>query len=454
MKKIILFCLVSLLLHGAYGQTFVNNGATVVVTQGALMIVRSDFVTPGSGSLENIAGSTGILRNAGQLIMEGSFVNTSGVADGFGTNTGQYYVYGDWENDSIFTADKSTVILNGPNQVIKGVVDYTTPNPTYFYNLVDTLAGSVKTQEVDAYVTDTFTLYSSEHATGNHFLTIVNPSPAAIYIPTLTDLLGGFVSSTGNGRLVRNMNQRAEYIFPTGINEGGPKIREASITPSTTQSIAYSIRYADYAYASNTTTTDGYDTSRKSITVGEVNDVYYHIINSNGSTASADFGLFFDPAVDWRWTSMGRWQIAPEWQDLMNSVGIADPRGTGRIKIARPTVIPTTTDTIYGLIDSLPHKNDFAFPTAFVADGQGIDPVNTYFTIINQAELVTLQELSVFNRWGEMVFDSKRDGNLVWYGHFNGKLQPQGNYVYRAIVTNNATGKQYPLVTGNVSLLW
>ena len=53
-----------------------------------------------------------------------------------------------------------------------------------------------------------------------------------------------------------------------------------------------------------------------------------------------------------------------------------------------------------------------------------------------------------------MVFDSKRDGNLAWYGHFNGKLQPQGNYVYRAIVTNNATGKQYPLVTGNVSLLW
>jgi len=42
------------LLHGAYGQTFVNNGATVVVTQGAIMIVRSDFVTPGSGSLENI----------------------------------------------------------------------------------------------------------------------------------------------------------------------------------------------------------------------------------------------------------------------------------------------------------------------------------------------------------------------------------------------------------------
>ena len=117
-------------------------------------------------------------------------------------------------------------------------------------------------------------------------------------------------------------------------------------------------------------------------------------------------------------------------------------------------MIPNSTDTIYGLVDTLPHKNDFAFPTAFVADGQGIAPENTYFTIINQAEIVTLQELSVFNRWGEMVFDSKRDGSKAWYGHFNGKLQPQGNYVYRAVVTNNATGKQYPLVTGNVALLW
>lgn len=452
MKKIILFCLANVLLYCADGQTFVNNGAVVVLTQGAEMIVKTDGFTPGSGSLENIAGSTGIFRNAGTLYIEGGFVNTSGVADGFGTNTGQYRIQGDWENDSIFTADQCTVVLYGTNQVIKGVLDNTTPNPTTFYNLVDTLAGSVKTQEVDAYVTDTFTMYSSEHATGNHFLTILRPSPDAIYIPT-SELNGAFVSSTGNGRLVRNTNQKAEYIFPTGINEGGPKIREASITPSTTQPLIYSVRFADYAFNTNTTTTDGYDTIRKALSVGEVNDVYYHLISSNGSTAPADYTIFFDPAIDWHWTSMARWQIVPQWQDFQNTEGLADPRGTGRVKIAKIALVPNA-DTVFALVDSIVHKADFAFPTAFVAEGQGIAPENTYFTIINQADLVTLQELSVFNRWGEMVFDSKRDGNKAWYGHFNGKLQPQGNYVYRAVVTNNTSGKQYPLVTGNVALLW
>ena len=104
---------------------------------------------------------------------------------------------------------------------------------------------------------------------------------------------------------------------------------------------------------------------------------------------------------------------------------------------------------------------DFAFPTAFIGDGNCATCTgtpsqgnNAVFGIINQANLVTLQQLSVFNRWGEMVFDSKRDGTQNWNGHFNGKLQPEGNYVYRAVVVNNNTGKQYPLVTGNVALLW
>ncbi|MGL1386127.1 hypothetical protein ACSTJO_00080, partial [Vibrio parahaemolyticus] len=66
-----------------FGQTFVNKGANVSVTQGAVVIVKSDNVTPGSGSLENDAQSTGIFKNKGQVTIEGSFVNTSGVADGF-----------------------------------------------------------------------------------------------------------------------------------------------------------------------------------------------------------------------------------------------------------------------------------------------------------------------------------------------------------------------------------
>jgi gliding motility-associated-like protein len=119
-----------------------------------------------------------------------------------------------------------------------------------------------------------------------------------------------------------------------------------------------------------------------------------------------------------------------------------------------------TADEAHALVDTIAVKKDFNFPTAFVGDCQtctGGTPSsgnNGVFGIINQAGLVTLEDLSVFNRWGEMVFDKKREGTDDWNGHFKGKLAPQGNYVYRAVVRNNSTGKQYPLVTGNVALLW
>jgi hypothetical protein len=53
-----------------------------------------------------------------------------------------------------------------------------------------------------------------------------------------------------------------------------------------------------------------------------------------------------------------------------------------------------------------------------------------------------------------MVFNSKRDGTDKWNGHYQGKLQVQGNYVFLATVRNKVTNKTYPTVTGNLSLLW
>lgn len=445
MKKLILISLTSLLLSPiANGQTLVNNGAIFAVTPGGVMSVKTDGINVGSGSFENLASNTGIFRNAGFVEIEGSFVNTSGVADGFGTNTGVYKVQGDWDNNASFTADSSTVILYGPAQAIKG------SNATAFYNLIDTLPASVKTQQIDASVAGIFTLYNCEHATANYYLNILNPSPTAIVENTYLD---AFVSSTGNGRLLWNTNQKAEYIFPTGINENGPKIREVSITPPNSTPRTYSVRFADYAGSSNTTTTDGYDTAQKSGYISKVNDVYYHLVNAHGNTDPADLAIYFDPTVDPAWQSIARWQVVPQWQDLQNTALLADARGAPRYKIVKSAWLPTN-DTAFALVDTIAVKADFAFPSAFVGDGQGIPNANTYFGIINQAGLVTLKELSVFNRWGEMVFDSNRDGNQNWNGHFNGKLQPQGNYVYRAVVVNNSTGKQYPLVTGNVALLW
>jgi hypothetical protein len=55
MKKLLLVCLTYAACAATYAQTFVNHGAPVAVTQGGLMIVKTDGVTTGSGSLENDA---------------------------------------------------------------------------------------------------------------------------------------------------------------------------------------------------------------------------------------------------------------------------------------------------------------------------------------------------------------------------------------------------------------
>ncbi len=64
-------------------------------------------------------------------------------------------------------------------------------------------------------------------------------------------------------------------------------------------------------------------------------------------------------------------------------------------------------------------------PTAFTPNGDGR---NDYFEIIGRdVDALTLQ---IFNRWGELIFDSERSGDFKWYGDANGQPCMQGNYPY------------------------
>ncbi|PCJ79413.1 MAG: hypothetical protein COA57_15720, partial [Flavobacteriales bacterium] len=79
------------------------NNAIIDITQGT-------FVT-----VEGSALNTDSLSNMGNLYIDSNFVN-----NGNATGGGNYFVAGDWENNMVFTADTSTVELNGANQLIKG----------------------------------------------------------------------------------------------------------------------------------------------------------------------------------------------------------------------------------------------------------------------------------------------------------------------------------------------
>ncbi len=71
---------------------------------------------------------------------------------------------------------------------------------------------------------------------------------------------------------------------------------------------------------------------------------------------------------------------------------------------------------------------DVFIPTAFTPNG---DDRNEYFEI--QGRDIQPVLLQIFNRWGEIIFDSERSGEYRWYGDANGQPCMEGNYpfIYR-----------------------
>jgi len=66
-------------------------------------------------------------------------------------------------------------------------------------------------------------------------------------------------------------------------------------------------------------------------------------------------------------------------------------------------------------------------PNAFTPDGDGL---NDEFKAIGQPDNLTSFSMKIFNRWGQMVFETK-DISLGWDGTYQGKPSPAGTYVFR-----------------------
>ena len=408
-------------------QLFYNSGANVAVTGGGVLYI--------DGATENAGG---LFSNAGTTTIIGYFRNGA-LATG-GSSTGIYKVFGDWENNSTFTADQSSVILNGNAQQITG------SQITTFYQLELQSAGSVKSQTLDANVSELLKLNDCELATKDYKMFVQNVSSAAIARNN------GFVSSTGPGRLIRSTNSTDSYLFPTGWNDNNTiYYRPVQISPSVTDAQSFSVRMA-YGDA----TLEGYDVSTKSGIVTRVNPKFFHLIKQIGGTTPSALSIFYDQVNDGLWSSIGRWQTVPEWEDLM----------TTTLTAGSPLSYRTKGDWIdngdepHALINSKDSFNVWNFPNVF-APGTS-DPNNSSFHIIDNLNLVIVQDMKIFDRWGEKVFDSQSDGTTCtfginttpcWNGYYRNKLQGMGNYVYVADIKVISTGDTKH-ATGNLSLIW
>ena len=71
-------------------------------------------------------------------------------------------------------------------------------------------------------------------------------------------------------------------------------------------------------------------------------------------------------------------------------------------------------------------KNLFVVPVAFSPNGDGH---NDCFGIRRKGD-VTIEEFSIYDRWGMGVFTTTRNPSECWDGNFRGRPQETGTYVY------------------------
>lgn len=88
-------------------------------------------------------------------------------------------------------------------------------------------------------------------------------------------------------------------------------------------------------------------------------------------------------------------------------------------------------------------------PNAFTPNGDGH---NDYFLPrVQLSQSLSRFHMQVFNRWGQVVFETNRINARGWDGRFNDKVQPTGVYLYRIEADfTNGRQEQYE---GNVTLL-
>jgi gliding motility-associated-like protein len=115
------------------------------------------------------------------------------------------------------------------------------------------------------------------------------------------------------------------------------------------------------------------------------------------------------------------------------------------------TNVNNCTDTATILIKTICNEENYFLPNTFSPNGDGN---NDYF-YPRGTGVYNIQSLSVFNRWGQMVFQRKNfpanSATMGWDGTFNGHPAPSDAYVYIAeVICSNA---QVVAIHGNVTLV-
>jgi gliding motility-associated-like protein len=138
-----------------------------------------------------------------------------------------------------------------------------------------------------------------------------------------------------------------------------------------------------------------------------------------------------DPSIQWAWNTGA-------------TTPFIDVNAPGTYSVTATKNDCATTESIEINKDCY---NDI--PNVFTPNGDG---VNDYFypkQLLSKG--VVGFSMSVFDRWGQKVFESNTPNGRGWDGKFNDKIQPMGVYIYQmSVIMKNGRTEEF---TGNVTLV-
>lgn len=363
------------------GFSLWNYAQGLYLSEGAITIQEQSSITI-QGDL--VADNNGAMENSGEVNVREDIVNNSG---------GVLFVLN----------DNGDVNLYGDNQNILGL------DSTMFYNLYfQGIEGSVKDFSIPAVILNELDLNNQVLSSSDTRTYLLNTDPNALFFNS------GYITAENLGSyFVRATNQQAEYVFPVGNDGLVPNWRPVTITPNDSETNLFEVRLSPVGAdvdASGTTASGAvgpFDLTQKEAVLGALNTNYYHNIHRLAGNSPADLLIEWSDG-DGEFKSVAQLK-GSTFRKLDEEYFTAADFG-----LDKSILLTNQEDFDFDVFVLADLEIEIAVPNGVSANGDGLNDA----LIIDNLHYFPENNLQIFNRWGDLVFQAQPYENN-WDGKSN-----------------------------------
>jgi len=291
--KNLFFILFFLGIHLSNAQVLYNNGATIKVNTGGIVMVK--------GSAENAAGT---YTNNGYTTIDQNITNGDTLQ-----GNGTYEILGHWINNAYLITDltnSSLVWLNGTaSQNIQGT------QISLFWN-IELSNGLEKIQMINSGSKNSLNLHNQILRADQYSFEVFNTQTNSVLRDAGATY--GFVQANLGGKLIRNSALSSTYLFPVGSNVGVLRYRPVELTPTNTLANRYAVRMANVEAG-----TEGLNRNLHDAEICLLEPDFYHQIQRLTGSTSVLLQAFYEPISDGSWLGLSQWNGA-QWNHMASGV--------------------------------------------------------------------------------------------------------------------------------------